>query len=234
MDYGRNELADRLAGDYVIGTMRGGARRRLETLLPAHPALRVAVQRWQSRLAPFALSVTPGAPPATLWPRIEAQLWPGRDDEPGVNGVKAPWWSRLAFWRGLTALASVAAVSLAVLLASPPPAQAPIVVVLSGTAEAAEGVQSFVASVTADGRALVTKPLINVNVEAGRALELWSVPAQGAPRSLGLISSRAATVVQRGRLLDGTSALAVSLEPVGGSPTGAPTGPILYVGKLTS
>lgn len=94
--------------------------------------------------------------------------------------------------------------------------------------------QGFVASVTADGRALVTKPLASVNVEADRALELWSVPAQGAPRSLGLISSRAATVVQRGKLLDGTSALAVSLEPAGGSPTGAPTGPILYVGKLTS
>ena len=60
------------------------------------------------------------------------------------------------------------------------------------------------------------------------------MPPQGAPRSLGLISSSGATVVQRSKLLDGTAALAVSLEPSGGSPTGAPTGPVLYVGKLSS
>jgi anti-sigma-K factor RskA len=234
MDYGRNELAERLAAEYVVGTMRGRARRRFEALLPAHPMLRAAVERWQSRVTPLALAVTPVAPPATLWPRIEAQLWPAREPAPGPDRTDTPWWAQLAFWRGLSALASVAAVSLAVLLASPPPAQAPVVVVLSGTSGPAEGVQGFVASVTADGRALVTKPLVSVIIEADRALELWSVPAQGAPRSLGLISSRAATVVQRGKLLDGTSALAVSLEPAGGSPTGAPTGPILYVGKLTS
>jgi anti-sigma-K factor RskA len=40
--------------------------------------------------------------------------------------------------------------------------------------------------------------------------------------------------VLRTRLLDGTAAFAVSLEPAGGSPTGAPTGPVLSVGKLQS
>jgi anti-sigma-K factor RskA len=69
-------------------------------------------------------------------------------------------------------------------------------------------------------------------MEANRSLELWSLPPQGAPRSLGLIAADKATVVQRGKVLDGTAAFAVSLEPAGGSPTGAPTGPVLYVGKL--
>ena len=91
---------------------------------------------------------------------------------------------------------------------------------------------SFVASISGDGRSVVTRPLVNVNLETNRALELWAVPGAGAPRSLGLISAQGATVVQRRRVLDGTAALAVSLEPPGGSPTGAPTGPILYVGKL--
>jgi anti-sigma-K factor RskA len=49
-----------------------------------------------------------------------------------------------------------------------------------------------------------------------------------------LISQNGSTVVSRGRVLDNTAAFAVSLEPAGGSPTGAPTGPVLYVGKLTS
>jgi anti-sigma-K factor RskA len=79
---------------------------------------------------------------------------------------------------------------------------------------------------------VVTRPLVEVTLQADRALELWAVPPSGAPRSLGLIAGNAATVVRRDKLLDGTAALAVSLEPSGGSPTGAPTGPVLYVGKL--
>ena len=71
-----------------------------------------------------------------------------------------------------------------------------------------------------------------VSLQADRSLELWAVPATGAPRSLGVISAAGATVVQRGKLLDNTTALAVSLEPPGGSPTGRATGPVLYVGKL--
>jgi len=58
------------------------------------------------------------------------------------------------------------------------------------------------------------------------------LPGSGAPRSLGLISASGATVVKKGKLLEGATGLAVSLEPASGSPTGAPTGPVLYVGKL--
>jgi anti-sigma-K factor RskA len=70
-------------------------------------------------------------------------------------------------------------------------------------------------------------------VQTDRVLELWAVPGSGAPRSLGLISASGATVVSKAQQLKGAAALAVSLEPTGGSPTGAPTGPVLYVGKLT-
>jgi anti-sigma-K factor RskA len=91
---------------------------------------------------------------------------------------------------------------------------------------------SFVASISGDGRAMVTKPLQNVSLQPSHAFELWAVPPQGAPRSLGLISSQGTTIVKKGKVLDNTAALAVSLEPPGGSPTGAPTGPVLFVGKL--
>jgi anti-sigma-K factor RskA len=57
------------------------------------------------------------------------------------------------------------------------------------------------------------------------------------PRSLGLISAQGVTVLSRERLPKtllegGTDALAVSVEPPGGSPTGVPTGPVVYAGKL--
>jgi len=112
--------------------------------------------------------------------------------------------------------------------------------VLQATPDAAAAVgagTSFVASVSGDGRSLVTRPLQRVAVQPGRVLELWSVPPDGAPRSLGLISADGSTVLSRDRLpptllKGGTQALAVSVEPPGGSTTGAPTGPVVYAGQL--
>jgi anti-sigma-K factor RskA len=226
MDYSRPDIADRLAAEYVSGLMRGAARQRFEALLPAHAALRGAVRAWQDRLMPLTAVVEPVQPSAALWSRIEGRIQ-GAPAKPG-------WGRQLAFWRGFSALAGVAALALAVMLANPGPVQPPIVVVLSAAAPAGGATPaSFVASITADGRAMVTKPLVNVSLEANRSLELWSLPPSGAPRSLGLIAADKATVVQRGKVLEGTSAFAVSLEPAGGSPTGQPTGPVLYVGKLT-
>ena len=234
MDYSRPELADRLAADFVAGTLRGAARRRFEALLPAHPSLRQAVRDWQHRLMPLTLGIAPQTPPPHVWQRIESRIGGAVVNAPAA----LPWWGRLTFWRGLSAVATVAALSLSVLLANPDPAQPPIVVVLSSTAPAnADGSAvpaSFVASISGDGRAVVTKPLLNVSLQANRALELWALPASGAPRSLGLISASGASVVQKNKVQAGTAALAVSLEPAGGSPTGAPTGPVLFVGKLGS
>jgi len=231
MDYGRKELADALAAEYVAGTLRGAARRRFESLLGGHPALQAAVREWQARLMPLTAAVQPEAPPARVWQGVQGRLWPA--DAAGV----LPWWRRLAVWRTVSGLATVAAVSFAVLLASPPPAQAPVVVVLQSTGVDGQPVSSFVASVSGDGRALVTRPVQPVALAADRALELWSVPPDGAPVSLGLIKADGLTVLARERLpksllSGGTAALAVSLEPPGGSPTGAPTGPVVYAGRL--
>ncbi len=235
MDYSRPELADRLAAEYVAGTLRGPARRRLEALLPAHPTLRLAVRDWQDRLMPLTLSIRPQTPSADVWKRIEARIG-AASTLVGAHQTPIGWWGRLTFWRGLSALATVAALSLGVLLANPDPAQPPIVVVLSSTAPPnADGSvtpASFVASIGGDGQAVVIKPLVNVSLVPNRSLELWAVPGSGAPRSLGLISASGATVVQKNKVQAGTAALAVSLEPPGGSPTGAPTGPVLFVGKL--
>ncbi len=231
MDYARPALADALAQRYAVGTLRGAARRRYEALLPSHPLLREAMHRWQQRLMPLTGVLAPQTPPPHVWQRIERRLWPAAAAAPQA------WWQRLALWRGVSALASVATLGLAVLLVLPGPAQPPVVVVLQGTGGAAQAANSFVASVSADGRALVARPLLPVSLEANRVLELWSVPPEGAPRSLGLIAADGATVIDRRRLpasllKGGTAALAVSIEPPGGSPTGVPTGPVIYAGKL--
>ncbi|HSW21606.1 MAG TPA: anti-sigma factor [Burkholderiaceae bacterium] len=234
MDYANPRLADALAAQYVAGTLRGRARHRFEVLLAAHATLRVAVHRWQDRLIPLTAVLAPQAPPLRVWQGVERTLWPQL-----AATVPPPWWQRLGFWRGTSGAASVAALALAVLLAMPPALAPPIIVVLQGTGDAAQPPGSFVASFSADGSALVTRPLTPVAVQTDRVLELWAVPPQGAPRSLGLISSNGATVIARDKLPKrvlesaNTSALAVSVEPPGGSPMGAPTGPVVFAGKLT-
>jgi anti-sigma-K factor RskA len=226
MDYSHRRLVDRLAAEYVLGTLRGGARRRLEALLPAHPLMRDAVSQWEQRLMPLAAHVKPVEPSAAVWRRVEARLFaPARP-----AGV----WQRLSLWRALAGMATAATVAMVIVSTREPPPAAPIVVVLASNPQAAQALNaSFVASVSADGRALVLRPVNDVALTPGRALELWAVPPQGAPRSLGLVRESGATTVLRTQLLHDTAAFAVSVEPAGGSTTGAPTGPIVSVGKLS-
>jgi anti-sigma-K factor RskA len=60
------------------------------------------------------------------------------------------------------------------------------------------------------------------------------VGAGAAPRSLGLVTDASARLPVPAALRQGAEggSLAVSVEPKGGSPTGAPTGPVIYSGKL--
>ena len=230
MDYSRPDRADRLAAEYVLGTLAGPARRRFEALQPAHPALRAAVLRWQDRLHPLADQLAPVAPSPQVWQRVQARLFAAAAPQPAVS-----WWQSLSLWKGVSGAALAAALGLAVMLGSPQPAQPPIVVLLAPNAQAGPGAvqASFVLSLAGDGRSLVLKPVDAPALQVTQAFELWAVPAQGAPRSLGLVSASQGATVLRANLLQGTAAFAVSLEPAGGSPTGAPTGPIVSVGKLT-
>ncbi|MDE2082274.1 MAG: anti-sigma factor [Burkholderiales bacterium] len=232
MDYAHPELADALAAQYVAGTLRGRARDRFEALLPSHPALQSAVRDWQGRLMPLTEVLPEAPPPGRIWQGIESQLWP----QPRAAAAPS-WWQRLGLWRGLAGTAFAGVLALGAMLAIPPPVQPPVVVVLASTGAAADAGGSIVASFSGDGRALVTRPLTPVSLRADRVLELWSVPPRGNPRSLGLISAGGLTVLDRGRLpaallKGGTAALAVSIEPPGGSPTGLPTGPVVFAGKL--
>ncbi len=237
MDYSRPRLADRLAADYVLGTLRGGARRRFESLLPAHPVLRAAVRAWQMRLMPLTQALPPVTPPQRVWTSIDQHLFGaarrGAAAAPSSGAVTRAvqrWWERLGLWQGLSAAASVAAIGLGVALSLPAPVQPPVVVVLSPN----QSQTRFVASVSADGASLVLKPIDGTLLSASQAYELWALPPSGAPRSLGLVSAQGGTTVRRARLLQDTAAFAVSIEPPGGSPTGAPTGPVVAVGKIDS
>ena len=232
MDYGRPSLAEALAIDYVIGTLRGPARRRFEALLPAHAMLREATRSWQERLMPLTAIIAPVQPSGEVWRRISDRLESGN-----AAGSSAPRsaWQRLSFWRAFAAFASIAAIGLAVLLGNPQPQPPPVLVVLAATNAAGGGIaaSAIIASISGDRATLVTRSIVPVAARVDRSLELWAVPTQGAPRSLGLLPGGNGSVALRAKVLAGADTLAVSVEPAGGSPTGAPSGPIVYAGKFS-
>ena len=85
--------------------------------------------------------------------------------------------------------------------------------------------------------ALTIRALENVQSDPQMAYELWALPEKAKPPvSLGLlprlgILKRELSAAQRVALLNSRH-VAVSLEPAGGSPTGSPTGPVLYVAAV--
>lgn len=220
MNVFKGELPDRLAAEYVLGTLSGGARRRFDALLPAHPVLRDAVAGWESRLFPMALKAEAVQPGARVWSGIEQQL--------GWAAPKAAAPGRLRFWQLFATAATVAAVVLGTLPRHEPVAP-PMIVVLHAT----QGSATIVAGLSPDRRQLTVQPLQKVALTSDQSLELWALKKDGPPASLGVIAADKLTAVNRRALPADTKGLAVSLEPLGGSSTGAPTGPVLFVGELT-
>jgi len=158
----------------------------------------------------------------------DARVWRGIERQLGWTATAPAGSGAVRFWRALAAVATIAAVLVATVPRHAPVAP-PMIVVLHAT----QGSQAIVAGLSPDRRQLSIQPLQKVALTSDQSLELWALKKDGPPASLGLIASDKLTAVDKGALPQGTRGLAVSLEPLGGSPTGAPTGPVLFVGELT-
>ncbi len=242
------ELQQRLAGEYVLGTLRGAARARFQGWMRADASVRRVVDEWQGRLAPMAEAVAPVAPPRRVWEAIESRIAASRIAT-GVAPVRAGLWESLAFWRNLALLASGAAAALlgAVMLSAPAPQQPapppqivrvpadvmpPSYVVVLSDPKTQKPVMMLSAMRKSDQ--LLVKRLDDSIVVPDKSLELWALPTGQPPKSLGLVAMEDKQMLKLSAAADQSlgaiPALAVSLEPKGGSPTGSPTGPVLYSG----
>src|SRR5471032_2337643 len=67
-------LVDQLAAEYTLGVLRGGSRRRFETISQHDPAIRLAVETWRLRLTAMTELGAAVAPPPEIWPAIERRL----------------------------------------------------------------------------------------------------------------------------------------------------------------
>jgi anti-sigma-K factor RskA len=219
---------DALAGQYVLGTLSRRARNRLDRLSRSDESVAAAIRTWQNRLLPLAQSLPPVDPPERVWPAILRRIH-GRP-EPGSV------WANLGLWRALTLVGFATAMALSVVLLTSrveAPAET-LVAVLAGQ----DARPALVVSGERSGRILTVKALAAVQPGSDRALQLWALPGQGNPRSLGLLPLAGQELVRvdlqdaAGQTLQNIPTLAVSLEPAGGSPTGLPTGPVLYTGPI--
>ena len=212
------EDRDLLAAEYVLGCLVAEQVRAAERLLTEDPAFARAVDAWQHRLAPLAALVDPAEPPAGLWQRLEASI-----ASAGRNMV--PLW-RMRLWQTTTAGALALAASLAAFMILRQP-ERPAVGVLT----AVNGAVPVLLATTEPGARLRVQPNGTIAVPGDRDLELWALPRDAArPHSLGVLPAGGLEIAAD---LAADTQLLVSLEPHGGSPTGQPTGPVLYAGRLT-
>lgn len=231
-----------MAGDAALRALVASWEARLnplaETAVPAAPPAAVW-RRIEAGLGPAPARAAPSRPgPAPLGPASRRRSWAerlfGRPSTPVPSMATAGMWYCVGLWRALGLGATAVAVALALYLGVGQPAVAPAPTHIAVLA-AADGAAVLVARLDSrSGRLAITSVALPA-VAPGQALELWLLPPDGAaPRSLGLIDGASADRdlgdEDVGSLTAG--ALAVSLEPAGGSPTGQPTGPVLYSGPV--
>lgn len=221
------ERIERLAAEYVMGSLRGRARQRFERWMMDSVAVRREVWYWETRLAELAEVVPEQTSPERVWRSIGQRLWPTATPSPGAAGR---W--LLATW---SSLATAAVMVLAVVLWQTPPVVEPRF--LAGAiVEQDVDDPLWVVSEAAHEHRLSLRPVAAQPAAQDRDYELWVVPENGTPLSLGVVpvgEVYQVTLDDEARAaLSQSRTLAISLEPRGGSPTGAPTGPILHVARL--
>ncbi|MEE3319992.1 MAG: anti-sigma factor [Pseudomonadota bacterium] len=214
-----------LASEYVVGTLQGGARKRFERWMMESPRLRRQVWYWERRLEPFNNSLPKIEPPAQLWDQIEQRLF--AESVPVADKRGARFWR----WSALLAMASL----LIMLVWTPLPEQSRQGLVAVVQSEQAQPL--WVMNTSATTHSLTLRALPPVAVNAEQDYELWLLSDKGVPISLTVLPTEGAELritlsEDQVRELLKSRSLAISLEPKGGSPTGQPTGPVVYQSQL--
>jgi anti-sigma-K factor RskA len=225
-----------LAAEHALGVLSAQERAGAEARMARDPIFAGLVAAWRARLAPMLDAVPPVDPPASAWARIERAL-PANDN--------AAVRRRLRFWRGATigslglAAASLAmAAMLAVREPLGPQAPSPAPILNAHLMSPSDSERPmFVAAYDPGRRALIVTSLAKPGADPDHVHELWVIPPDGRPHPIGMIepgrSKAMAMPKAMAPMFAPGAAIAVSVEPRGGSPRKtAPSGPIAAMGRL--
>lgn len=222
---------DMLAAEYALGLLAQEERAAFAARLAVEPALAARVRFWDERFVSLAAGVAETSPPDAVQKAIEHRLF-GTADSQGAE--RGGFWNSIGFWRGLAAASLAGMIALGgygYIRQQEMSQQAVLVSELSGEANAVRLVAVY------DSGARVLKVnRTDLAIPADRDLELWLIAGTDAPRSVGVIpqapGGEMAVSEELAQLLGAGIVLAVSEEPVGGSPTGQPTGAVLAAGPV--
>ncbi|WEX77824.1 anti-sigma factor [Sinorhizobium numidicum] len=216
-----------IAGEYVLGVLSAEDRRKVEARMATDRNFAAIVIRWQNNLASFDGSVVVSRPRASA--SVERRI----SDMPASPGRSPGLWNSLPLWRSLAIASLTAVVVLAASMAglfSGGTGGRPLMAELKGQGTAVSLVAHFDAG---SGRLKLT-PVAAASQAEEKSLELWLTKGNAPPISLGVLpQSGGGEIViapaMRMKITEGAT-LTVSVEPLGGSPTGAATGPTIALG----
>jgi len=228
MDYNNDPLIDELAAQYVLGTLRGPARRRFERVCEQNSSAMLALRRWEDRLIELTEAIAPVRPSPAVWRKIEQRI---REERQASRSRRSTNYLMLAM-----AASVLLAIGIASWLLPPRSTQVPSTQLVATIADEQQA-PLWRVEATPEREKLHIVTTAAVPLDQDHAYELWALPESGAPPvSLGVVPQRGETVLtltdaQR-RALASAVNVAISREPPGGSPTGAPTGPVLFVAPV--
>ncbi len=216
---------EHLAAEYVLGTLQGPARRRFDRLITDRADVRFSVWRWERHLNGFASGLEPRKPPRRIWRNIRRHI---DQSQSAKTAFRTRW---RGFWLALPTAIAAAWLAVAIL---PAPTAERMAVFADQNAEAL-----WVLSADLDQGLIRTEAVNAPALSSNTSYELWVLPTEGPPQSLGLLPVIAGSVetqisAQLVAALAGAGRLAISVEPAGGSPTGLPTGPVVYQASLVT
>ena len=221
-----NDELDLRAAEYVLGHQDAAERDAMRREIEANPELRAAVARWEARFYPLARNALAEMPSADLLARIKAALPPRQTDAVIValrRSVRR--WQVTAGVCGALAATLIVFAGPKLLRESRGPEVYVAAVNRGGDAPAL-----IVRVDLASGRVFV-RP-VAAETPSGKSLELWYIGAGAPPRSMGVLGASAENLsLPAGAKLE-KAQFAVTVEQPGGSPTGGPTGPVVYSGEL--
>lgn len=228
--YQNPEVQERLAREYVLGTMSAAVRRRFQRLLSVDAGLQRQVQQWEEHLQPLADQLPAIAPPREIWNALEQRL--GHAPEKTPQQAKGGWFSSLRLWQGLTAFATTAVLALAFILVQTPEIRPPSYIAVM---ESGESGASIVATAHKAPWELTVELVKTPPLASDSALHLWAVSAEtGKIQPLGTLGTQAkqqrALTKEEWTLIKSAHSLIVTEEPKSAAAPGQPAGPVRYRG----